>query len=240
MVDTLRHIGVERFTDIDLMVGDQRWVTTEVPQRYKDWNEPIADGWFLITQSTTEQKFMQLKAINIKLNLDLKIEIGENLETDDAMARTNKAGGGKKNSRLAVMFPDGYVMRGTSIQDTFQLCAKRMGIDLIKRKNIQWAGKPLVTVTQQYRSQMEIDNHTWLYLPGSFKDCTKLLRVMSAMLGVGLKVGTAEEFVPKNSIIGDSKTSQSESATSSDVETSTPDGKQKKKSEPVQLSLFDD
>lgn len=63
---------------------------------------------------------------------------------------------------------------------------------------------------------------------------------MSAMLGVGLKVGTAEEFVPKNSIIGDSKTSQSESATSSDVETSTPDGKQKKKSEPVQLSLFDD
>lgn len=36
MVDTLRHIGVERFTDIDLMVGDQRWVTTEVPQRYKD------------------------------------------------------------------------------------------------------------------------------------------------------------------------------------------------------------
>ena len=115
MVDTLRHIGVERFTDIDLMVGDQRWVTTEVPQRYKDWNEPIADGWFLITQSTTEQKFMQLKAINIKLNLDLKIEIGENLETDDAMARTNKAGGGKKNSRLAVMFPDGYVMRGTSL-----------------------------------------------------------------------------------------------------------------------------
>ena len=80
MVDTLRHIGVERFTDIDLMVGDQRWVTTEVPQRYKDWNEPIADGWFLITQSTTEQKFMQLKAINIKLNLDLKIEIGENLK----------------------------------------------------------------------------------------------------------------------------------------------------------------
>lgn len=240
MVDTLRHIGVERFTDIDLMVGDQRWLTTEVPQRYKDWNEPIADGWFLITQSTTEQKFMQLKAINIKLNLDLKIEIGENLETDDAMARTNKAGGGKKNSRLAVMFPDGYVMRGTSIQDTFQLCAKRMGIDLIKRKNIQWAGKPLVTATQQYRSQMEIDNHTWLYLPGSFKDCTKLLRVMSAMLGVGLKVGTAEEFVPKNSIIEDSKTSQSESATSSDVETSTPDGKQKKKSEPVQLSLFDD
>lgn len=115
-----------------------------------------------------------------------------------------------------------------------------MGIDLIKRKNIQWAGKPLVTATQQYRSQMEIDNHTWLYLPGSFKDCTKLLRVMSAMLGVGLKVGTAEEFVPKNSIIEDSKTSQSESATSSDVETSTPDGKQKKKSEPVQLSLFDD
>ena len=240
MVDTLRHIGVERFTDIDLMVGDQRWVTTDVPQRYKDWNEPITDGWFLITQSTTEQKFMQLKDINIKLNLDLKIEIGENLETDGAMARTNKAGSGKKDSRLAVMFPNGCVVRGTSIQDTFRLCAECMGLDLIKRKNIQWAGKPLVTTTQQYRSQVEVDNHTWLYLPGTFKDCTKLLRVMSAMLGLGLKVGTAEDFTPKNSVIEDNKTSQSESVTSSDVEISIPADKQKKKSEPVQLSLFDD
>ena len=86
-----------------------------------------------------------------------------------------------------------------------------------------------MTATQQYRSQMEIDNHTWLYLPWFVQRLHQVAACNVCHAWCWSESKTAEEFVPKNSIIEDSKTSQSESATSSDVETSTPDGKQKKK-----------
>ncbi len=240
MVDVLRHIGVERFPMIDLTVSDTRLVTRDVPEKYKEWNEHIADGWYLITQSVTEQKYMQLKAINTKLDLGMKVEIGEDFETTDEPPTTVQKRSSKKDNLLAVQFPDGTIVRGHSVRNTFELCAKRMGLDAIKRKNILWAGRPVITSSQQYRNQERVDSNTWLYIPATQNDCTKLLRVMGAMLRQNIKVGTTFDFMPTDRTQTTEEDNRMAKATAAPTATANSDTPHKQGGQAIQLTFFDD
>ncbi|KEJ86301.1 hypothetical protein HMPREF1002_00502 [Porphyromonas sp. 31_2] len=56
----------------------------------------ITDGWYVNIQSDTQQKYLQLRSINEILKLNLKIEIGTDLQI------TNKSTTEKqKNQKVA-------------------------------------------------------------------------------------------------------------------------------------------
>lgn len=192
MLDTLRRIGPQRFPEIDLTTQGTRWVTQEVPKKYADYHEEICDGWHLITMSTTEHRYMLLKAIATRLGLDCNVEIGD-FETS-ASSRGARSASHKKDSKLVVVVPDGVKLRGTSVSDTFLLAVRKIGPALIRQKHLEWNGKPLVSATQQYRSQICVDNKYWVYVPNSFPNCVKLLRVMNAMLALNMQIITIDDL----------------------------------------------
>ncbi len=184
MLDALREIGVERFPEITLEIGGTRPISQEVPPKYRDYMEPIVDGWYLNCQSDTAPKCLQLKAIATQLGIDMKAEIGD-FETDCVRAAIPKK---TRDSRLMVKFPDGEYVAEISPTDAFSQTVFKIGIKELKKKNIQWAGKPFISSFQQFKNQVQVDTNAWMIVPGATKDKAKMLTVIGAMMHIKLDV----------------------------------------------------
>ena len=48
-------------------------ISQEIYPRFKEWMKPIGEGWYVNTQSDSDQKYMQLVSIKQQLGLDWKI-----------------------------------------------------------------------------------------------------------------------------------------------------------------------
>jgi hypothetical protein len=81
-METLRRIGVEKLQDVYLEVAHIPLLSKSVYPQFKDYQKELVKGWYVMTQSDSEQKYRQLLVIKQNLNLDIKIEIGEDLEEE--------------------------------------------------------------------------------------------------------------------------------------------------------------
>ena len=75
-VEALSMIGSERFQEVKLESYHLPLISQEIYPRFKEWMKPIGDGWYVNTQSDSDQKYMQLVSIKQQLGLDWKIEVG--------------------------------------------------------------------------------------------------------------------------------------------------------------------
>ena len=83
MIDVLKEIGSQRFPEITLEMARYPLLSQEDNPKFKGYMKPVCDGWFLNTQSNTDTKYIQVKAISTLLGVNLKIEIGSDFETED-------------------------------------------------------------------------------------------------------------------------------------------------------------
>lgn len=184
-IDVLREIGPERFSEIKLELCHLPMLTREIYPRYKEWIKPVCDGWYVNAQSNTDQKYMQLRSISDSLNLGLNVEIGVDFEKQD---NPNKVRGQKSNDKLLVRFADGEYIANQNTLDTFLECLWKMGIDDIMRKELEWAGNPLITSYQVSKRQVQVDTNRWATIPNTTKDKAKLLRVLAAHLKFNVEI----------------------------------------------------
>lgn len=185
MVATLERLGVEVISKINLELCHLPLVSKEVYSKYKEWMKPVCDGWYVNTQSNSESKFLQLKAINEQLALGLKIELGDDFEAIDC---PNKEKRSKSKDKLLVKFPDGQYFANNSALDTFLEVVWQIGVEEIKKKDLTWGGNPLVTTTQMAKNQIQVDSQRWIIVPNTTKDKVKLLRVIGAMLHIKMEI----------------------------------------------------
>lgn len=184
-IDTLVEIGSSRFEEITLESCHLPLLSREIYPRLKDWMKPVTDGWYLNTQSDTGQKYMQLRSIKEQLGLDIEIEIGTGFITSDekAFQKTKKA-----VDKLLVKFPDGTYIAGDSVLDTYLEAIWKIGPDEIKRKDLEFMGKPIITLSQMMNNQVQVGVNRWLYVPSATKDKCRLLRYISTLMKLNLEV----------------------------------------------------
>ena len=184
-IEVLKQIGVKRFPEITLEIGHLPMITKDIYPKYKGYMKPIMDGWFVNTQSDTEQKFLQLCSINDKLNLGLIVEIGTNFEiTDKPIGKQKKSA---KND-LLVKFPDGEFIAGENPVDTYIQSIWKIGIDELQRKELFISNKKLITRTHLYNNQIQVGVNQWLTVPNGTKDKVKTLRYIAAIMHVSLNI----------------------------------------------------
>lgn len=185
-IEVLREIGPERFPEITLEMCRIPLVAREVNPRYKEWTKPVCDGWYLNTQSSTDQKYLQLSLINKSLNLGLTVEIGD----FEKQHNPNKAleSRSKTKEKLHVRFPDGDYLAAHNAIDTFLECLRKIGVDEIKRRGIEWRGSALITNYKANNGQVQIDANRWVSVPGSTRDKAKLLKVLAAHMKTDLDI----------------------------------------------------
>lgn len=185
MIATMQELGVDIMSKVKLELCHLPLLSKEIHPKYKEWMKPVCDGWYLNTQSNSDSKFLQLNAINEQLSLGLKVELGEDFETQE---NPNKEKRIKYKDKLLVKFPDGQYFANNSSTDTFLEVIWEIGVDKIKQKELSWCGKPLITSSKMFNGQVQIDNQRWVIVPNTTKDKVKLLRVISAMLRINMEI----------------------------------------------------
>lgn len=185
MVAVLQELGEMIFSKIQLELCHLPLVSREIYPKYRKWMKPICDGWYINTQSNSDSKFLELKAISEQLSLNLTIELGDDFEADE---NPNKEKRTKSKDKLLVKFPDGRYFANNSTFDTFLEVIWEIGIDNIRRKELSWGGNPLVTTSKMFNSQVQVDNQRWIIVPNTTKDKVKLLRVIGAMLHINMEI----------------------------------------------------
>lgn len=185
MVATLQKLGTDVLESINLEMCHLPLLSKEIYPKYKEWMKPVDGGWYVNTQSNSDSKFMQLKAINSQLDLGLVIELGADFEAQD---NPNREKHSKSKDKLLVKFPDGQYFANSNALDTFLEVIWQLGIEEIKKKNLSWGGNPLITTSKMFNNQVQVDSMRWLTVPNMTKDKIKLLRVIGAMLHINMEI----------------------------------------------------
>lgn len=158
-IESLRKIGIDKLKDINLEIGHLPLISQECHERYKEYMKPLDNGWYVNTQSDTSQKYIQLTSIKNSLGLDYIVEIGSDFETSNVKGFAKSR---EKKDCLLVHFPDGSYVGGESPKETYSLTIKRIGPELIFRKELMTSGKEIVTRFKKYPNQVDIGNGMWL------------------------------------------------------------------------------
>ena len=184
-METLRRIGIEKLQTIDLVCSHIPLIGKEFYPKFKAYQKELGNGWYVMTQSDTDQKFRQLLSIKQQLNLDIKIEMGTDFETDKCkMFQKSK----KMSNCLLVKFPDGEYVGGQNPIDTYIEALKKIGFETLLKRNVQIAGKQLITSSKMYNGQVEIESNKWLTIPGLTKEKIKSLRVIGSYMHLDLEI----------------------------------------------------
>lgn len=185
MIATLKEIGEDKFPLIKLELCHLPLLSREIYPKYKKDMKPISDGWYLNAQSNSDSKFLQLKAINDQLGLGLKIELGDDFETQEEPEKEKRS---KSKDKLLIKMSDGEYIANDSALETFLEAVWHLGIDDIMRKELSWGGNPLVTRSKMLNNQVQVDSDRWIIVPNTTRDKVKLLRVIGAMLHVKMEI----------------------------------------------------
>lgn len=185
LVATLKEIGSERFPEISLELSHLPILSKEIYPKFKDYMKPVCDGWYVNSMSNTDQKYLQLRSINDSLNLNLTIELGENLETQDS---PNKGKTKRNIDKLLVKFPDGeYIACETSLEGYLQ-CLWKIGVEKIIQRKIEWLGKALISRYQDSENRVQVGVNEWAIVPNGTRDRARTLKVIDAHLRLGLEI----------------------------------------------------
>ena len=187
MVAVLQELGEDVISKIELELCHLPIVSKEIYPKYRKWMKPICDGWYINTLSNSDSKFLELKSINDQLSLNLKLELGADLDAGDMPDKEKRT---KSKDKLLVKFPDGQYFANNSTLDTFLEVVWEIGIDNIKRKDLSWGGNPLITTSKMFNNQVQVDSQRWIIVPNSTRDKIKLLRVIGAMLHINMEIST--------------------------------------------------
>lgn len=187
-ISVLCEIGSERFAEIALELCHLPLISKEVYPKYKEWMKPVCDGWYLNAQSSTEQKYIQLRSISDSLNLGLTVEIGYDFATTRKQGKTSTVKRGKE--KLLVKFPDGEYVASHSPIEAYLQCLWKIGIDDIMRKGVEWSGIRLITPYQVVPSQVQVGADRWATIPTSTRDKARTLKVLAMHLKLNLEITT--------------------------------------------------
>lgn len=185
MIDVLVAIGSENFPKITTENCHLPLLSKEIYPKYKDWMKPVCDGWYINAQSDTGQKYMQLTSIKSQLGIAMEVEMGTGFITSDAKVVQKSK---KKDDKLLVKFPNGEYAAGENPIDTLIDAIWQIGPDNIRRKELTFKDKPIITLSKQYNGQVQVGQNLWLTVPNQTKDKYKMLRIIDVMMKLGLEI----------------------------------------------------
>lgn len=191
MIDAICKIGVERVAQLNMEVCHIPLVAQEVNPRYARWTKKIDDKWFLMAQSDTKQKYMQMVSIVKQLGMDVKVELGdfESFEPVNVHKLETKK---KRKVQLEVTLGGKTFKHGSDTILTFLDVVEHIGVDKVKKTGILVGKFPIVTAGKKANNQTETSTGEWLTVPTQIKDKYKILRVISSMTHTPMEIKVIE------------------------------------------------
>lgn len=186
MMQAIEHIGIDLVESLDMEVCHIPLISSQIVTKYQEWQKPIGNGYYLMTQSDTEQKYRQMMSIRSQLHLNFEIEMGTEFKASSKIGVNSLKK--TKKTHIRVTFEDGSVIGSGEHDNTFVQALEHIGIDKVARAHVMVSDKQLITPVKQYNNQQQISTGQWITIPNSTKDKYKHLRVIAAMTHVKLTV----------------------------------------------------
>ena len=180
-MEVVRKVGPERVAPLGIEARHQPLVSQEQIKMFGDNSKPLDDKWFVITESDTAQKYMQICSISEQLNLGLKIEKAESFDTYDETQRPVVR---KAKSPLTVTFPDGEVFSEYAPRDTYVKAIAKIGPERLAQKGLECMGYQIVTRFHKYQNQVEVAKNQWITINTATADMVKTIRYIKDRMGV--------------------------------------------------------
>ena len=181
MIDAICKIGAERVAQLNMEACHIPLVSQEVNPRYAKWTKKIDDKWFLMAQSDTRQKYMQMVSVINQLGMDVKVELGDFDTLEPVSTKKSETKQKKKKVQLEVTLDNKVFTHGSDTIFTFLDVVEHIGIDKVKKTNIKVGKFPIITSSKVANNQVETSTGEWLTVPTLVKDKYKVLRVVSSM-----------------------------------------------------------
>lgn len=193
MMQAIDVIGVERVASLGMEVCHVPLVSREIVPKYAEWTKEIKPGcgWYLMAQSDTKQKYMQMKSIFHQLGIGANIEMGD-FEALASDKNEGKRKAHKKKSKLCVTFADGFVACSADHQQVYLDTIRYVGVDKIRKTNLQITGKLIIAKERKSTSQIQLSTGEWLSVPPQVKEKYKILKIISSMTHTPFEVKIIE------------------------------------------------
>ena len=85
-------------------------------------------------------------------------------------------------------FPNGEYAAGMNPIDTLIDAIWQIGPENIRRKELMFKGKSIITMSKQYNGQVQVGQNYWLTVPNTTKEKYKMLRIIDVMMKLGLEI----------------------------------------------------
>lgn len=191
MIETIRKIGIERVASLNMEVCHIPLVSREINPRYEQWTKNIDTGWYLMAQSDTRQKYMQLKSIISQLDINVKTELGT-FEVFETNTTAKSEARRKKKVQMEVKMGDKTITHATDTIYTFLDVVEEIGVGNVKKTNIKVGKFAIITPNKAANNQIQTSTGEWLTVPTLAKDKYKVLRVISSMTHTPMEIKIIE------------------------------------------------
>lgn len=118
-------------------------VSKELDTKYAQYQKPIGDGWYVMTNSSTNAKYSDLQIISDEFEQDLIISLVPlDGSKEYVVPRIDVPDGSR--AKIRVTFPDGHVIQPAKVLDALLEVVKFAGAERVRNLNIICCGDNLI------------------------------------------------------------------------------------------------
>lgn len=139
-VAAIKEIDPELVELVGLSHAGVNIVSQTLDSKYAKYQKSIGEGWYVMTNSSTITKSIDLQTISDELDLGLKVELIPIDGSEAASIETTES----TRSKIRVTFPDGHIICPTKVLEALIEVVKYAGADQVRELNIICCGNNLI------------------------------------------------------------------------------------------------
>lgn len=188
--EAIKSIGPEEVSILGIYHAGVNIVSRELDAKYADYQRPIGDGWYVMTNSQTPVKYQDLLRIIEEYGIDMKVSMValDPTATLSVVPSESKTG---TREKIKVRFPDGRIIQPSKVLEALVEVVKFAGAERVRALNIICCGDNLILKhpTPRYENPCKPVGDGWLCntcsgTPTKFEQ----IKEISNRLGLGLIV----------------------------------------------------
>lgn len=140
----IKDIGAEAVNILDIYHADVNIVSRELDSKYSGYQRDIGSGWYVLTVSSTKQKYDDIKKIIAAYELESQYKVSLVSLGSPAVLTTDMPENSPKREKLKVRFPGGRVIQPNTVLDALLEVVKYAGAERVRALNIIVCGDNMI------------------------------------------------------------------------------------------------
>lgn len=139
----IKYVGPEEVNILDIFHAGVNIVSKELDSKYANYQRDIGDGWFVMTNSTTQNKYEDLLRIINEYGISIKVSLVP-LSSAEVSTVPNRVISDRKRKKIRVRFPDGRVIQPSVVFESLLEVVKYAGAERVRSLYINCCGDNLI------------------------------------------------------------------------------------------------